>query len=93
MREGGAEAAVGREEGVTLGGGEGVRHFLAREIGFGGALPDDPGLRAAIDAGGTVQEAEAGSPLPVAVSAIGERVLAVHSFAGLGSAGPLGSPR
>lgn len=36
--------------------------FLARGIGFAGALPDDDCLRAAMDAGMTLQDAAEGSP-------------------------------
>lgn len=37
-------------------------HFLARGIGFAGALPDDDCLRAAVDAGMSLQDAAEGSP-------------------------------
>lgn len=49
--------------------------FLDRELGFAGAIPDDPCLQGGLGAGMTVQDAAAGSPAALAARAAGLRML------------------
>ena len=61
-------------------------HFLARGIGFAGALPDDDCLRAAIAAGMTLQDAAEGSPAAALLHPVALR-LAREAHAAASSAG------
>jgi MinD-like ATPase involved in chromosome partitioning or flagellar assembly len=49
--------------------------FIGRELGFAGAIPDDPCLLGGLGAGMTVQDAAAGSPAALAARAAGLRLL------------------
>lgn len=52
-----------------------TRHFLRREVRCCGAIPDDHSLRAALQAGLTLQEAAADSPIATAVQQINSTLL------------------
>lgn len=51
------------------------RRFLKRDVGFRGSVPEDPCLRAGIQAGMLVQEAATDSPAAAAVQALGSTLL------------------
>jgi MinD-like ATPase involved in chromosome partitioning or flagellar assembly len=51
--------------------GDAAARFVGRELGFAGAIPDDPCLQGGLGAGMTVQDAAAGSPAALAARAAG----------------------
>lgn len=53
----------------------GAERFLAHAVGWGGALPDDPTLRAGVGAGMPVQDAAGDSPLLPVIEEVAERLI------------------
>lgn len=65
-----------------------AERFLARAVGFAGAVPDDPCLQGGLGAGMTVQDAAAGSPAALAARAAGLRLLDEDGAASAASGAP-----
>ena len=68
-----------------------AERFLARALGFAGAVPDDPCLQGGLGAGMTVQDAAAGSPAALAARAAGLRLMDEDGAAPAASGAPRGA--
>ncbi len=68
-----------------------AERFLARPVGFAGAVPDDACLQGGLGAGMTVQDAAAGSPAALAARAAGLRLMDEEGAAVAAPAAPRGA--